>query len=291
MKFKFSVVLYIALASVIIYSLIAFAGYFIDLSGGNIGIIKVSGRIEGTEYHAAAKVAGRVTNYNIEEGQQVKAGEQIATIDTQQLSAFIGQAEAYLRKQEANLKLTEKELARLGQLLKDNAINPQLYDEAKNRYLAAVEDVQAAKKALDKLSVDLSDTLITAPISGTVTTKIVQAGEVVAVGTPLVTIINMDDLFLKSFLPTEIAGKLSLGDEARIIPDALENETFDAVISKLSDKAEFTPKNVETKSQRANLVFEIKLKVLKNKDNRLKPGMPAEALIRLDKSRDWPSGK
>ena len=291
MKLKLSVVLYIILGGVILYCLFALAGYFLGLGNGQAGFIRVSGRIEGTEYHAAAKVAGRVTNYNIEEGQAVTAGEQIATIDTQQLTAFVGQAEAYLRKAEANLKFTETELARLKQLLEDNAINPQLYDESKNRYLAATEDVQAAKKALDKLSVDQVDTKILAPISGRITTKIVQAGEIVGVGTPLVTIINMNNLFLKAFLPTETAGKLSLGDEARISPDALENEAFDAVVSKISDKAEFTPKNVENKSQRANLVFEIKLKVIDNKGNRLKPGMPAEALIRLDKTRNWPGSK
>ncbi|MCX5751983.1 MAG: efflux RND transporter periplasmic adaptor subunit [Candidatus Saganbacteria bacterium] len=287
MKIKPSIVLSVILFCVIAYGLFSFAGNLLGINGNDNSFIKVSGRIEGTEYHDAAKIAGKVKDFSIEEGQEVQAGEQIATIDSPQLNAMVDQAEAYLRKAESNLNLAEMEFTRYSQLLKQNAIQKQLYDEVESRYLAAKEDALAAKKELQKLTADLADAKITSPISGKIVTKIVQSGEVIGVGIPLVTIIDMNNLFLKAFLPTENIGKISVGDEAKIFPDAFSKESFDAFVNKISEKAEFTPKNVETKSQRANLVFEIKLKVKENRGYRLKPGMPAEAMIRVDKGVAW----
>lgn len=281
MKIKLSIVLSAAILGVFLFGIFVFAGNLFGLNKDNTGFIKVSGRIEGTEYQVAAKVAGKVIDLEIEEGTKVRKGEQIAVIESPQLSAIIDQAKSYLRKAELNVKLSKIEFNRSSRLLQEKAIQKQIYDEAESEYLSAKEDLLAAKNELHKLSADLADTKITAPISGIIVTKIVQAGEVVGVGTPLVTIINMDDLFLKAFLPTETAGRVSLGDEAQIFPDAFPEETYDAFVSKVAGKAEFTPKNVETRSQRANLVFEIKLKVKKNTEHRLKPGMPAEALIKI----------
>ena len=286
MKIKLSIVLSLVLFCIILYGVFIFSGNLLG-SNENKGFIKISGRIEGTEYHASAKLAGRITSFNIEEGYEVKAGEKIAVIDSPQLNAMIDQSKAYLRKAELNLKLAETEFERGSRLLKDNVIEKQSYDIIESRYLTAKEDFLATKNELQKLTADMADTVITAPISGKIVTKIVQSGEIVGVGVPLVTIINMNDLFLKVFLPTEVAGKISLKDEAKIYPDAFPKDGFDAFVNKISEKAEFTPKNVETKSQRANMVFEIKLKVKDNKDYKLKPGMPAEAFIRIDKKVGW----
>ncbi|MFA6432013.1 MAG: efflux RND transporter periplasmic adaptor subunit, partial [Candidatus Margulisiibacteriota bacterium] len=255
MKINLSIILSVILLCIVLYGITVFAGNLLGLNEDNKGFIKISGRIEGIEYHAAAKVAGKVASLSVEEGQAVTAGEQIAVIDSPQLNSIMNQAKAYIRKTELNLNLAEKELERADQLEQDNAIEKQNYDIIEGRYLVAKQDFLAAKNELQKLTADLADTIIIAPISGKIVTKIVQAGEVVGVGVPLVTIINMDDLFLKAFLPTEIAGKVSLKDEARIYPDAYPKEAFNAYVNKISEKAEFTPKNVETKSQRANMVF------------------------------------
>lgn len=289
MKIKRTLIVVIILIVLALIGWLAVSGGLLGGSRSEAGFLRTSGRIEGTEYQAATKVAGKVTDYNIEEGQAVQAGAQIAVIDSLQLGALVFEARAYKRKAEANLTYAESELARYGQLLKDNVIAQQQYDEAKNRCQTAAEDVRAANAAIQKLDVDLADTKIVAPVSGVVATKVIQAGEVVSAGTPLITIINLDDLYLKTYLPTELAGQVALGAAAKIYPDALPKQAFDATVSKISEKAEFTPKNVETKSQRANLVFEVKLKVAGNPDHRLKPGMPAEALIRLDQDRAWPA--
>ena len=289
MKIKINapVILAAILFCIVLYGIFVFAGHLFGINGNSKSFIKISGRIEGTEYHAAAKVAGRVIGFNLTEGQTVTAGEKIAVIHSPQLNSIIEQAKASLRKTELNLKLFGKEYDRAIALMKAKVMEKQRFDEIESRYFVAKEDFSAAMKEIDKLNADLADTTITAPISGVIVTKIVQSGEVVGVGIPLVTIINMDDLFLKAFLPMETAGKIALNDGAKIYPDAFPTEAFDAYVNKISQKAEFTPKNVETKSQRANMVFEVKLKVKENKNYRLKPGMPAEAVIRTDKNVAW----
>ncbi|MBI2265768.1 MAG: HlyD family efflux transporter periplasmic adaptor subunit [Armatimonadetes bacterium] len=104
-------------------------------------------------------------------------------------------------------------------------------------------------------------------------------------------LVDMDDLFLRVFLSTKAAGRIKVGQEARIYPDAYPGESFDARVSKISDRAEFTPKNVETKEQRSKLVFEVRLKIAKNKDYKLKPGMTSDALIRIADDASWEKAK
>lgn len=284
-----SIILSVVFLGLIGYGLWVFLGSFLGISRAQRGFIESSGRIEGTEYHAATKISGRVDEIYVREGQDVKAQEKIALIYSSQLNAQVSQAEANLRKQEANFKFAEAEYQRYSRLLKDDAVAKAEYDLVENKYLLAKEDVIAFEKELERVKADLEDTKVAAPVSARVISKTVEVGEVVAGGTPIVTLVNMDELYLKVFLPTEISGKVSVGDEARIFPDAFPEEAFEAVVDKVAEKAEFSPKNVETKSQRAKLVFEIKLKIKENKNYKLKPGMPAEALIRIDQDIPWSS--
>jgi HlyD family secretion protein len=277
-------VIFLALIAMAVVSF--FRMYFLNKNGAS-GFIKVSGRIEGKEYHAATKVAGRVDKITVEEGNEVKAGAIIGEVYSQQLNAALSAAKARYRQAESNFELAQVEFKRYSRLYKSRAIAKMDYDYVKNKYKRAAEDLFIAERDIDRARADLEDTKIVAPVSGVIVTKIVREGEVVAIGTPLVTIINMDDLYLKVFLSTELAGKVNLNDEARVFPDALANEEFIAYVDKISEKAEFTPKNVETQSQRAKLVFEIKLQIKENKNHKLKPGMPCEGVIRIDKASGW----
>lgn len=257
--------------------------------GPGKAFIEASGRIEGREYNVGTKVGGRIDDISISEGQNVEAGEVLAVVHSKQRVALLGAAEARLKEATSNLSLAKSEFERYDRLFKANAIAKMKYDRIENRYVQAKEDLVAAHREVDKMSADVEDTNIVAPISGTIVTKIVRTGEVVAEGTPLATLVNMDDLYLKVFLTTDRAGKVSLGDEAMIYPDAFPREKFEAFVQKVGQKAEFTPKNVETKSQRAKLVFEIKLQVKDNKSRKLKPGMPCDAVIKIDKKASWRS--
>jgi len=227
----------------------------------------------------------------VSEGQNVELDQDLAVIYSKQREALLEMSNARLKEAQANLDLASVKFERYERLFKANAIAKMEYDNIENKYIRAAEDLVAAGKESENRKADLEDTLIVAPITGTVVTKIVRKGEVIGVGTPLATLIDMDDLYLKVFLTTDFAGKVNLNDEAKIYPDAFPKEAFDAFVDKIGEKAEFTPKNVETKSQRAKLVFEIKLKIKDNSSRKLKPGMPCEAVIKIGKNARWSSFK
>lgn len=229
-------------------------------------------------------------------------------------SANIAQAKANLQKARANFEYNEKEYTRYKNLYKEDAVPKTKFDAVQTQYTAAKQEYAFAQKELEKMAAasgdieqraqdikvsqdmvakandayksalaDLEDTKIYAPTDGVIAGKIVEEGEVISAGTPVVTIINPNKLYLRVFLSTDKAGKLKIGNISKITPDAFPNETFEAYVYKISQKAEFTPKNVETKEQRAKLVFEVKLKVKDNKERKLKAGMPAEAKIDVGK--------
>jgi len=399
------------------------------------GTINVSGRIEGDEYNAGAKVAGKVDRILVKEGDDVKKGELIGYIYSEQLKAQlrsakeevklwqnkIQQAEAVLdqakadtdarvnqalanlnvnssqlnkaesmyrqsvaqldrskldvtqaqleyeqslaseKKAKANLDFNEKEYKRYSNLVKEDAIARSRFDAVETQYLAAREDYSLAKKqvertkagiesarrnlsvasanvdigaagivegksgiqagragvnlaqvgvydvevrrkdvnnsqrmlekarqAMDSAKADLEDSKVYSPINGTVVSKVVEPGEVVASGTPLVTVVDMDALFLRVFLTTDKVGRVKVGNPVRIVPDSLSSESFEGYVYQISSKSEFTPKNVETKDQRAKLVFSVKIRLKNNKDRKLKPGMPSEAYIDISKTEPIP---
>lgn len=378
-----------------------FKSFFGKKEAGNI--ISASGRIEGDEYNTASKVAGKVEKVLVDEGQDVKKGELVAFLYSQQIKSQLEyaqkevdiwrnklnqaelalaqsrsntdatikqaqanlaandsrlkkayeshrqsqlsyqQAQANIRKAKANLAYCEKEYVRYKNLVKEDAVPRTKFDAVETQYLTAKEeynlagkeaekaqagisseaasvtegeanleagranlnlamtgtydvklreeDIKNAKDMLEKAEAmlvsaraDYEDTKIYSPITGRVIGKIIEPGEVIASGTPVLTIVDMDKLYLKVYLPTDKCGKLKIGNPVKIVPDALGNETFDGVVYKISSKAEFTPKNVETKEQRAKLVFEVKIRILNNKERKLKPGMPAEAKIDISKT-------
>ncbi len=155
----------------------------------------------------------------------------------------------------------------------------------------ASEEVRNARAMLDRTramlqsaQADYEDTKVCAPISGIVSRRVMEPGEVAAAGTPIVTLISLHDVYLRLFLPTDQAGRIQIGAPVDITADAFSGEVFKGRVQMVSSTAEFTPKNVETREQRAKLVFEVKAAV-ENRGHKLKPGMPAGARIHLAPSR------
>jgi HlyD family secretion protein len=113
-----------------------------------------------------------------------------------------------------------------------------------------------------------------------------------AAGSRILTLLDLTDVYMTFFLPTEATGKLALGSEARIILDAAKEYTIKAKISFISDEAQFTPKSVETSNEREKLMFRIKAKIpselLKKHIQQVKTGLPGIAYVKLDDSADWP---
>ena len=144
-----------------------------------------------------------------------------------------------------------------------------------------------AYSVLDEAESVLKDLTITAPTSGTVTTRMVDAGEVVAAGAPLLELVDLDRLYLKVYVPEVQIGKLRLDLAARIYTDAFPDQPFDATVRYIASKAEFTPKEVQTPDERVKLIYAVKLYLSTNPDHRLTPGLPADAIVRWKDDVVW----
>lgn len=164
------------------------------------------------------------------------------------------------------------------------------YERAKQMYDQTVEgtrkeeiavrraNLQLAKEALEMSRVKLEYTILQAPVSGVVLVRQAELGEVVAPGTPVVTIADIDHLWLRGYVNERDLGRIKWGQAAIVRTDTYPDKTYQGRISFISSQAEFTPKSVETHKERVTLVYRIKID-LDNPDHELKPGMPADAEI------------
>jgi len=139
----------------------------------------------------------------------------------------------------------------------------------------AQAQVDAAQAAIDLLKTQEGKFSLTAPVSGTVLSRVIEPGEVTLPGAPLLVIANLDELTITIYLPEDRYGEIRLGDSVEVTVDSFPGEAFTARVVQIADQAEFTPRNVQTAEGRKTTVFAVKL-ALEESDGRLKPGMPAD---------------
>ena len=150
--------------------------------------------------------------------------------------------------------------------------------------IAAVEaQVEIARSALDALEVQKDKLALQAPISGLVLERLVHVGEVAVPGAPMMTLADLEDVTLTVYVPEDQLGKVQLGQPVSVTVDAYPDRTFRGTVAFIANEAEFTPKNVQTREERVNMVFAVKVK-LPNEDHALKPGMPADAVLQTEVS-------
>lgn len=154
-------------------------------------------------------------------------------------------------------------------------------------FLALQAQLRQAKAALAEAESVLADLTIRAPIAGVVLARVRQPGEVVSVGAPLLELVDLDQLYLKVFVPGVEIGKLRLGLPAQIYTDAFPDRPFPATVRYIASRAEFTPKEVQTPDERVKLVYAVELYLDANPEHRLTPGLPADAMIRWKESTPW----
>jgi HlyD family secretion protein len=163
---------------------------------------------------------------------------------------------------------------------------------AKEFEVSALESQRdQAYAVLDEAESVLTDLTITAPTSGTVTTRMVDVGEVVAAGTPLLELVDLDLLYLKVYVPEVQIGKVRLDLPAQVYTDAFPDRPFDATVRYIASKAEFTPKEVQTPDERVKLIYAVKLYLSANPEHRLTPGLPADAIVRWKEDVAWAKPK
>jgi multidrug resistance efflux pump len=138
--------------------------------------------------------------------------------------------------------------------------------------------VEIAQSALDALLVQLDKFTLQAPISGLVLERAVQVGEVATPGAPLLTLGDLEHLALTVYVPEDQLGQVFVGQPVSVTVDAYPERTFRGQVTYIAGEAEFTPRNVQTREERVNMVFAIEID-LPNPDHALKPGMPADAIL------------
>ncbi len=143
---------------------------------------------------------------------------------------------------------------------------------------AAKAQAEAAQAAVDTLQVQINKLVLTSPIDGVLLTRSVEPGEMAIAGAPLLTLSQLEDLKLTVYVPEDEYGKITLGQAAQVNVDTFPNVTFNATVRYIADKAEFTPRNVQTTEGRRTTVFAVRLGIA-DSSNRLKPGMPADVVF------------
>ncbi|NMM46669.1 HlyD family efflux transporter periplasmic adaptor subunit [Rhodospirillaceae bacterium KN72] len=229
-------------------------------------------------------------------------------------------ARAIVLQRNAELDLARKQLARTDELAKKgNASQSQLDEDragfesakaavsaaqaqvaaaraaggyARSQVVSAEAQVEALHAAIERIQAEIDDSTLKSPRDGRVQYRVAQPGEVVAAGGTVLNIVDLTDVYMTFFLPTEQAGRIALDAEARIVLDAAPEYVFPASISYVADVAQFTPKTVETADERQKLMFRIKAQVDRDLLQRflqhVKTGLPGVAYVRLDSSVEWP---
>ncbi|WP_413459852.1 HlyD family secretion protein [Herbaspirillum huttiense] len=164
---------------------------------------------------------------------------------------------------------------------------------ARTQVSGARATVTAAVATVQRIKVDIDDSTLVAPRAGRVQYRIVQPGEVLGGGGKLLNLVDLSDVYMTFFVPETVAGKLALGSEARIVLDAAPQYVIPARISFVASTAQFTPKTVETASERQKLMFRVKAQIdpalLRQHLTLVKTGLPGVAWVRTDPARDWPA--
>ena len=347
------------LASLALVALLAAGAaylYYERPQAGVDGAIRVSGNIEVTAAEVSFKIPGRVIERLVSEGETIKAGEIVASLDDSELSREVGQrraevaaaeavlaelvagsrpeeiatAQAAVERARADAIRWQSEFGRIRRLHEEGVVSAQLLDSVRSSHDMAREQLRAAgqqlnlvregprkeqieqaraglqqanaqfalvkagprreqkdqararleqsRQALAAAETRVSYAVVFSPLAGVVLSENIEPGEFVAAGTPVVTVAELANVWLRAFINETDLGRVTVGQTARITTDTYPGKSYEGRVSFLSSQAEFTPRNVQTVEQRVKLVYRVKID-LPNPDQELKPGMPADAEI------------
>ena len=276
---------------------------------------QVPGRIEAVIPHEGDRVTvgqelGRLDRSELDaRKQQAEAMLAGATALLREMEAGarteeLAQAREAARSATDRFNDAQRDFDRAERLLNGGAVSQEVYDKAKltlsvaqsqrdqadqqlklvqtgprpERIAAQRAAVQQAQAAVRQADAALANAVITSPLDGVVTVRQREPGETVGAGAPVLTVVNLADRWVRIYIREDAIGAVRLGEAATITADAYRGRTYAGVVSFVSSEAEFTPRNVQTKSERVNMVFAVKLEI-PNASLDLKPGMPADVSL------------
>lgn len=166
-------------------------------------------------------------------------------------------------------------------------------DAAKSELVAIDSRIEAAVATVQRIEADLKETVLYAPLDSRVQIRLAEPGEVLAAGARVLNLVDLSDVYMTFFLPEQVAGRLAIGSEARIVLDAAPNTPIPAKITFVADVAQFTPKTVETASERQKLMFRVKAQIprelLLPYLEYVKTGLPGVTYVRQNPNDEWPA--
>ncbi|EPK9980904.1 MULTISPECIES: HlyD family secretion protein [Acinetobacter] len=286
-------------------------------------LVKEGDFVEPGQILARVKISTLEAQLRELEAQQRQAQDAIATAEAQVAMRISEKAaaEAMVQQRETELMAAKNRLARTEVLAKEGASSKQQLDDeraaaqqavavlsaakaqvqsaqgaivaSKSQVSAAHSQVDAIKASVERIKFDMDDAQLRAPLKARVQFRVAQPGELVAAGGRVLNLIDLSDVYMTFFLPETVAGKIAIGTEVRIVLDAAKNVVIPATVSFVADTAQFTPKSVETESERQKLMFRVKAKIdptLLNKYiEQVKTGLPGVAYIKIDDQAAWPT--
>jgi len=281
MKNKISIkIVFLVIGVAVLTSLLTFV-FFEKQKAKSKNVIKVSGNIEGDEVRISFRVEGKIIVLLTDEGEFIEFGQSVALLDTDELIRIRDERKAALERARYEHKLAYDDYIRAVNLFEVGAISAQRMDEAKTKMDATKAGVEELVASLELAETRLGFTDLQAPLNGFVLVKTALAGEVVQIGAPVFTAIDLDDIWVTAYLNEMDVGKVNLNQPAYIKIDSYPDKKYRGWVSYISKEAEFTPKFIQTTEERVKLVYRIKVRA-DNSSLELKPGMPADAYILLN---------
>jgi HlyD family secretion protein len=312
------------IAAAVVMAAIATGGiYWVTHNGPRLPpeIAWSNGRLEADEIDIATKFPGRIAAILADDGDIVRAGQVVARMDTRDLEASLQQAEAQIeqaghsivaaqaeRDQAASqIKLTAQELQRARTLLTQGYQTQEVVDQrqsafdvARSVYLAAQARIDASTAARDAamhsaelIRVNIVDNTLVAPKNGPIEYRLANVGEVLGAGGRVFTMLDMSYVYMDVFLPSAEAGLVALGADVRIVLDARPDAPLPAKVVFVASQNQFTPKMVETRSERDRLMFRVRVRVDPDlawtEATQMRAGAPGLAYVLLDSRVNWPT--
>ncbi|MGY3449374.1 HlyD family secretion protein [Bradyrhizobium sp. USDA 4353] len=285
------------------------------------GISVSNGRIEADEIDIATKYAGRVAELRADIGDLVEAGQIVARMDSKELQQslskataqaeqaqhVVDQARANLVQLQTQKTLAEQEMERTRGLLQNGWTTRELADQrqqaldaataglvgAQARISEAERGLEAVRHDVALYTVQIADNSLIAPKAGRIQYRLANVGEVLGAGGKVFTMLDTGYVYMDVFLPTEEVGKIKVGSDARIVLDAYPDRPIPAKVSFVASQAQFTPKTVETRSERDKLMFRIRVRVdpdrLTAHADAVRSGLPGVAYVRWNPDTAWPA--
>lgn len=285
------------------------------------GIAWGNGRLESDEIDIDSKFAGRIAEILVDEGDMVKAGQVVARMDTRDLQASLKKSQAQadqaqkaieeandnVAQQKSQLLLAQKEFDRATELVKKGAETKEVLDQRQQqldgteaglraseaRVIEAEHALEASTHDVELYTVDIADNTLAAPRDGRIQYRIANIGEVLPAGGKVSTMLDISNVYMDIYLPTQLAGKVKIGADARIVLDAYPNVAIPAKVVFIAAQAQFTPKTVETQSERDKLMFRIRVRIdperLRARADSVRSGLPGVTYVLTDPAAAWPA--